>query len=171
MAACFAAILLLDAFGLLLKIVELGAFSEYGNLLLSMISNFVLLMGGLELLDEDKLMTESFKRFIVNTFPLGMICYVVLNHPLDSALLSQFKVLDSAASISACLFLGLTLYMRLILREEYFLAGLSSLSFMLWAGPEMFYWSSNTIGGQIAMGLGGCLVALVATMAAYRRVV
>jgi hypothetical protein len=61
--------------------------------------------------------------------------------------------------------------MRLILREEYSLAGLSSLSFMLWAGPEMFYWSSNTIGGQIAMGLGGCLVALVATMAAYRRVV
>jgi hypothetical protein len=170
MSACFAAMLLISLSGVLLRLVGLSEIKELADLGLSMISTLVLLIAGLEVIDNTNV-SPNVRQFVGNSFPLAMVCYILLNPPADNALLTQLQVTDSASSIAACLFAGLALFARMVERREHILACATVLGFVAWGTPEMWYWNENTVTTELTMALGGVLVAVTATVAAYRRAI
>jgi hypothetical protein len=170
MAACFAAMLLISLSGLFLGLVGLSEYKGLADLGLSMVSTLVLLIAGLEVIDNTNV-SPSARQFVGSSFPLAMICYILLNPSIDNTLLTQLQVTDSASSIAACLFVGLSLFARMVERREHVLACATVLGFVLWGAPEMWYWGENTVATQLTMAFGGVLVATTATVAAYRRAI
>jgi hypothetical protein len=181
MAACFAATLLLDVFGVGLKLLSSSLLSELTNLIFSFASTFALLMAGIDLLDAAN-KSAGVRKIILNSFPVVLCCYVifhVLVLGLDSSnpsspaqvLLAVLKLIDSASSISACAFIALALFARLFINEEFLLSFFTAFSFALWAAPESLYWQDGPLAAQLAMGLGGVLVAFTVTAAAHRRAI
>jgi hypothetical protein len=170
LAACFAAIIFLDALRLVLGQSDTAA-QQLADLTCSAVSTFVLLKGGIDLLEADHV-TLNLQRIVGGSFPAALVSHILLNFGDIADWMTPLKAMDSATSFAACVFVGLALLTRLIIREEYILGGFTVFSFGLWAIPEVYYWSEDaTIASHLLMGLGGVLVAIATTMAARRRVI
>jgi hypothetical protein len=178
MAACFTATFFPALIGIFLERTGTSTMTELANLLFSFLATYVLIMGGIDVV-EAKNKNAKIKKIIINSFPGGLICYVALyllnfglGQPnLGERMLNAAELFDSASSISACAFVALALCVRLLINEEYVLGLATTCSFALWAVPESVYWQGGTLASQLAMGLGGVLVAFTVTVAARRRAI
>jgi hypothetical protein len=153
------------------------------DLALSSLSNFVLFLAALDLLELGEIdLPKSVKSLLAGSFPVALMSHIIFNFNGKTDLLSILfngkidllpilQAVDTALSFTAPVFVGLTLVAKMIVNKQHALAAFTGLAFALWSLPELGYWDGLTVASQLAMGLGGILVAFSTTIAAYRHVV
>jgi hypothetical protein len=173
MAACFSTIVLLGVLKIILTI-NLGEESpivSVADLSLSFVSTFVLVIGGIEIINHESV-TPSLKRFAGAAVPALMYQLTQPNLPMDPLsgldIIRTLKAIDSATSAAAGIFIGITIGTRLFISGNTFLSAFTVIIFTLWSVPEAIYWTNGPDIARYLMLIGGVSVAITSVMAARR---